>query len=49
MSKLRRCSDPQQKIHCVFADVSERIVLLSRHKIDVKEDIVTSCEQERRH
>ena len=30
---------PKQKIHCVFNDVSERVVLLSRHKIDVKEDI----------
>ena len=29
----------QQKILCVFVDVSERVVLLSRHKIDVKEDI----------
>ena len=30
---------PRQKIRCVFNDVSERVVLLSRHKIDVKEDI----------
>ena len=29
----------QQKIHCVFVDVSERVVLLSRYIIDVKEDI----------
>ena len=29
----------QQKIHCVFVDVSERLALLSRHKIDVKENI----------
>ena len=29
----------QQIIHCVFVDVSERAVLLSRHKIDIKEDI----------
>ena len=29
----------QQKIHCVFVDVSEHVVLLSRQKIDVKEDI----------
>ena len=28
-----------QKIHPVFVNVSERVVLLSRHKIDVKEDI----------
>ena len=26
-------------MHCVIVDVSERVVLLSRHKIDVKEDI----------
>ena len=25
--------------HCVFVNVSERAVLLPRHKIDVKEDI----------
>ena len=30
---------PKQKIHCVFNDVSKRVVLLSRHKNDVKEDI----------
>ena len=30
---------PKQKIRCVFNDVSECVVLLSRHKIDVKEDI----------
>ena len=29
----------QKKIPCVFVDVSERVVLLLRHKIDVKEDI----------
>ena len=29
----------QQKIRCVFVDVSELVVLLSRHKIDDKEDI----------
>ena len=29
----------QQKIHCVFVDVSELVVLLPRHTIDVKEDI----------
>ena len=29
----------QQIIHCVFVDISERVVLLSRHKIDIKEDI----------
>ena len=29
----------EQKIHCVFVDVSELVVLLSRHKIDIKEDI----------
>ena len=39
----------QQKLHCVFVEVSERSALLSRHKIDVKEDIVTWCEQEQRH
>ena len=26
-------------MHCVFFDLSERVVLLPRHKIDVKEDI----------
>ena len=30
--------DLQKKIHCVFVDVLERVGLLSRHKIDVKED-----------
>ena len=30
----------QQKIHFVFVDVSGRIVLLSKHKIDVKENIM---------
>ena len=32
-------SNLYQKIHCVFVDVSERVALLSRRKIDVKEDI----------
>ena len=31
-----------------YTDVSERVVLLSRHKIDVKEDNNVTCEQERR-
>ena len=30
------------KTHCIFVDVSERIVLLSRHKIGVKEDMTLS-------
>ena len=29
----------QQKIHCVFANVSEGVVLLSRHEIDFKVNI----------
>lgn len=29
----------QQKIQCVFVDASERTALLSRQKIDIKEDI----------
>ena len=29
----------QQKIHSVFVDFWERVILLSSHKIDVKEDI----------
>ena len=32
-------SNLQQEMHCVFVDISEGVVLLSRHKIDVKEDI----------
>ena len=31
-----------------YTDVSERVVLLSRQKIDVKEDNNVTCEQERR-
>ena len=30
---------PQQKMYCVFVDVSERAILLSRHKTGVKKDI----------
>ena len=29
----------QQKIHCVFVDISECVALFSRHTLDVKEDI----------
>ena len=29
----------QQKLHCAFFDASERTVLLSRQKNDIKEDI----------
>ena len=29
----------QQKIHYILIDVSERVLLLARHKIDVKENI----------
>ena len=29
----------KQKMHCVFVNVSEYVVLLLRHKTDVKEDI----------
>ena len=29
----------QQKIHCVRTDVSERVFLLLKHKIDLKENI----------
>ena len=28
-------------MHCVFVDVSEHVSLLSRHKIDVKENITS--------
>ena len=28
-----------QQMHCGFGDVSERVVLFSRYKIDVKENI----------
>ena len=30
----------QEKIHCIFVNVSERVVLLSRHKIDFKIDLI---------
>ena len=36
---ISRVFNFQQKILCAFVDVSERVVLLSRHKIDDKEDI----------
>ena len=31
----------EKKLHCVFVNVSESFVLLSRHKIDVKEDLIS--------
>ena len=31
----------EKKLYCVFVNVSESFVLLSRHKIDVKEDLIS--------
>ena len=39
IAKIAKFNNLQQKIHCVFVNVSERVVLLSRHKTEVKEDI----------
>ena len=31
----------EKKMHCVFVNVSEGFALLPRHKIDVKEDLIS--------
>ena len=38
-SPIAKLSSLQQKINCGLVDVSERVVQLSRHKVDAKEDI----------
>ena len=39
IAKISKFNNLQQKIYCVSVDISERVVLLSRHKTDAKEDI----------
>ena len=39
IAKIPKFNNLQQKIYCVFVEISERVVQLSRHKTDAIEDI----------